>query len=183
MRPSDLPPAEAYPHGVRARYVSGCRCEECRKANREHARARALAKVFGKTNRLVSADRARKHLDYLSKRGIGRRSVQDIAGVGDTTLQEIRSGKKTHIREQTEAAILAVTDEVVTEAMLVSGRGVLATLERLRVHEGWTHKELARRLGYKGNALQFDDKITTKSLQRINRFLKENHWRFPPKDL
>lgn len=163
--------------------MSGCRCDECRKANREHARARALAKVFGKTNRLVSADRARKHLDYLSKKGIGRRSVQDIAGVGDTTLQEIRSGKKTHIREQTEATILAVTSEVVTEAMLVSGRGVLATLERLRVHEGWTHKELARRLGYKGNALQFDDKITTKSLQRINRFLKENHWRFPPKDI
>lgn len=60
---------------------------------------------------------------------------------------------------------------------------VSCVLERMREHEGWTHKELATRLGYKGNALQFGDKITTKSLQRINRFLKENHWRFPPKDL
>jgi hypothetical protein len=183
MRPPDLPPAEAYPHGVRARYVSGCRCEECRRANREYAHSRALATIRGQDNGLVSASRAKAHLDALSKKGIGRRSVQDIAGVGDTTLQEIRSGKKTLIRKQTETAILAVTSEVVTEAMLVSGRGVLATLERMREHEGWTHRELAKRLGYKGNVLQFGDKITTKSLQRINRFLKENHWRFPPKDL
>lgn len=33
MRPIDLPPAEDYAHGKRARYVSGCRCDECRAAN------------------------------------------------------------------------------------------------------------------------------------------------------
>lgn len=45
-RPLDLPPAEAFEHGTRARYVSGCRCADCRAANvrRWHERqAAALA--------------------------------------------------------------------------------------------------------------------------------------------
>ena len=45
-RPADLPAAEAYEHGTRARYVTGCRCAECRAANtrayHEH-QARAVA--------------------------------------------------------------------------------------------------------------------------------------------
>lgn len=48
MRPADLPPAERYPHGTRARYVTGCRCAPCRESNRlyyhqRQARAKALA--------------------------------------------------------------------------------------------------------------------------------------------
>ena len=35
-RPSDLPPAEHYAHGTRARYVSGCRCDACRGSNRAY---------------------------------------------------------------------------------------------------------------------------------------------------
>lgn len=35
-RPADLPPAERFSHGTRARYVSGCRCEDCRRSNREY---------------------------------------------------------------------------------------------------------------------------------------------------
>ncbi len=31
-RPSDLPPPERYAHGTCARYVSGCRCDDCRGA-------------------------------------------------------------------------------------------------------------------------------------------------------
>lgn len=41
MRPADLPPADSWPHGVRARYVSGCRCNACRAANTAYARQRA----------------------------------------------------------------------------------------------------------------------------------------------
>lgn len=39
MPASFLDPAK-YPHGTRARYVTGCRCEECRRACREYARER-----------------------------------------------------------------------------------------------------------------------------------------------
>lgn len=47
-RPLDLPPAERYAHGTRARYVAGCRCPPCRASNtayyhQRQARARQLA--------------------------------------------------------------------------------------------------------------------------------------------
>jgi hypothetical protein len=48
VRPADLPTAEHYAHGTRARYVTGCRCAPCRESNRlyyhqRQARAKALA--------------------------------------------------------------------------------------------------------------------------------------------
>jgi len=48
-RPSDLPPAESYEHGTRARYVAGCRCDDCKRANREaYHRRQAEAKELAK---------------------------------------------------------------------------------------------------------------------------------------
>ena len=41
---SDLEKLALYPHGTRARYVSGCRCEECRAANRAYGKAREVRK-------------------------------------------------------------------------------------------------------------------------------------------
>lgn len=45
-RPIDLPSMEHWPHGVRARYVCGCRCDLCRRANTEYARERAAYAVL-----------------------------------------------------------------------------------------------------------------------------------------
>ncbi len=52
MRPADLPPADRYAHGTRARYVSGCRCDDCRRANRLYERARYAARAGGDWNGL-----------------------------------------------------------------------------------------------------------------------------------
>lgn len=38
-----LPPAEAFEHGTRARYVKGCRCDDCRASNTRRAAERARA--------------------------------------------------------------------------------------------------------------------------------------------
>lgn len=43
MRPNDLPPAESFGHGTRARYVAGCRCDPCRAANTQARREREAA--------------------------------------------------------------------------------------------------------------------------------------------
>jgi hypothetical protein len=40
-RPATLPDAAAYPHGKRARYVTGCRCRPCTASNSARYRARA----------------------------------------------------------------------------------------------------------------------------------------------
>lgn len=39
MRPADLPPAEHFPHGTRARYVTGCRCRPCKDSNNAYYHA------------------------------------------------------------------------------------------------------------------------------------------------
>lgn len=51
MKPADLPPAERFEHGTRARYVTGCRCAPCRASNtayyheRKAREAAALAEL------------------------------------------------------------------------------------------------------------------------------------------
>ena len=42
MPADDLAKLASYDHGTRARYVSGCRCEDCRGANRDYAKAREI---------------------------------------------------------------------------------------------------------------------------------------------
>lgn len=39
-RPSDLPPSERFSHGTRSRYVCGCRCDLCKKSNRDRYQSR-----------------------------------------------------------------------------------------------------------------------------------------------
>lgn len=47
MRPASLPKADRYEHGTRARYVTGCRCDDCKGANRVayHARQEKLLEL------------------------------------------------------------------------------------------------------------------------------------------
>lgn len=58
-RPADMPPAERFEHGTRARYVCGCRCESCRAANTQYARecaARAKARALELADTRVRLD-------------------------------------------------------------------------------------------------------------------------------
>lgn len=72
-RPHDMPGPERWPHGVRARYVCGCRCEACRAANtayyhQRQARLKALATdvtpqltPWGRRCRGIGSGRDREH--------------------------------------------------------------------------------------------------------------------------
>lgn len=229
-RPADLPGAEAFPHGTRSRYVTGCRCRPCTAANlaRYHARQRELAAQAsevqpsgppvqgelvraGRTYRvqrcpgangkhcvrggawlrgggpvcracieretvwdgLVPAARARRHLDKLSAAGVGRDTVADIAGVGVTTLTAIRAGTKTRIRRTTERAILRVGADAVNGATLVDATGVWGQIAKLLRDDGFTKAEIARRLGLKTPALQFNRRrMTARTVARFERFLR-----------
>ena len=66
--------AQQRPHGDRLKYVGGCRCAECRKANTEYEKARAKARRAGDWNGIVSAKKARQHILQLRLAG-GRERV------------------------------------------------------------------------------------------------------------
>jgi hypothetical protein len=167
-----MPPATRFAHATRAPYTSGCRCAACRKANTEYARKRAKAIIFHGKNNLVSADRARKHLFNLSRRGVGRRAVAAACDVSETVLGEIRVQRKTSIRRYTESRILAVTPEATLDRALIPAKQTWVQIQRL-LREGFTKAELARRLGYKSPALQINRKrVTAANAARVDRFYR-----------
>lgn len=176
-RPADLPFTEHFQKmacGSRAKYIGGgCRCMLCRAANSRYESARAIARKNGGWNGLVSAERARAHMLALSKAGIGRRSIGAASDVGDTTLQEVGSGKKTQIRADTERRILAVDRSCIADGALVDARPSWRRLRRL-LDEGYPARRLCKFLGYKGDGLQFGTRwITAGNALRIEKLYRE----------
>lgn len=156
-------------HGDRLRYLGGCRCNDCRRANTAYECARAKARKEGDWNGNVSAAKARRHLLALSEQGIGRRAVQAVTDIGSSVLQEIRSGAKKKIRARTERKILAVTKEMASDHALIPAADTWALINKL-IAEGYTKAQLAELLGYSNQALQFRrDQITVINAHEIRK--------------
>lgn len=172
LKPAAVLGAEK-PHGTRLRYMSGCRCDACRKANSTYENERQKARRAGDWNGIVPADRARAHLLELSRQGVGRRAVRDCSDVAESVLLEVRAGRKTHIRARTERLILAVTAAQASDHALVSAKPSKRLIANL-LEEGYTVKFLAKRLGYTNPSLQFNERrITVRNAARIKRLHEE----------
>lgn len=152
--------ADRRPHGDRLRYMAGCRCDQCRRANTAYEIERSKARKAGDWNGLVSADKARAHLSALSAKNVGRRSVSDVTGVASSILVEIIAGRKTRIRARTERLILAVTEAAAADRALIPAKATWKLLDEL-LADGYTKTELAHQLGYKRPALQLDREWVT----------------------
>lgn len=157
------PPAELAadkPHGMRLRYMGGCRCTECRKANSSYENERQKARRRGDWNGIVDAANARAHLRKLSRSGVGRRAVRDATDVADSVLAEIRAGKRRRIRARTERKILGVNVACRADHALVSSGATWELINQL-IEEGYTKSFIARGLGFKGCAIQLGRKQVT----------------------
>lgn len=155
------------PHGDRLRYLAGCRCFMCRRANSDYERDRKAARLAGDWNGCVDASRAREHLRALSKAGVGKRAVAAASDVAVSVVDAVRGGRKARIRARTERRLLAVTVEMMSDGALTSARPALQMIEALRT-EGFSKAELARRLGYASPALQFKGtRMRARSAARI----------------
>jgi predicted ArsR family transcriptional regulator len=89
---------------------------------------------------------AREHLEYLSAKGVGMRTVQERSGVGRTTLQSIVRGSARRSRAETIAAILAVGTHVRAPGGRVDAGPTWELLEDM-LRYGYTQGYLAKRLG------------------------------------
>jgi len=142
-----------WPHGVRARYTVGCRCQLCREANNAYEKMRAKERSAGRSNELVSAAEARAYMHEMSKLGLGRRAFHAASGVGDTTLQCVRSGAKTQIRRLTAERILNVGIEALKPHALVPAE-VTHHLIKLLVANGYTKSKITQLMGLQSRGLQ-----------------------------
>lgn len=140
-------------HGDRLRYMAGCRCAECRRANTAYETARAMARKAGDWNGIVPAQRARKHMRDLSKAGIGRRQIADAAGVAESIVFKIATGTRANVRARTEKAILAVTVAAAADHAVIDAGPTWKLLDEL-LSCGYSKAHLARELGYKVPAIQ-----------------------------
>ena len=125
----------------------------------------------GQGDPLVDAARARHHLERLARKGIGRRTIADIAGVPSSSIAAIKNGSKSHCRLSTQAKILKVGADVVTDATLVDAGPVWKKIAWL-LAQGYTRGAIARRLGAKRAALQLRrDLVTARTRARVDRLV------------
>ena len=104
------------PHGTRAKYVvEGCKCEACRRANREYQarrEMRRLQELYGaKDPELVDAGETREHPLGLRRHGIGRRQVRRLTGLSTTTVMKIAKGQTRRVLATTADLVLGITTD------------------------------------------------------------------------
>ena len=177
MRSRGLQPAAVLAvnrqHGDRLRYLAGCKCAPCRKANSNYESMRAQARRNGDWNGLVSASNARRHILKLSRRGVGRKAVAAASDVSHSTVCVIRSGKKKTIRARTERRILAVDKSMASDHSLVDAKRVWRRIRQLKT-EGYNTKDIARRLGYARPTIQFGKNLVlVRTAFRVERLYRQ----------
>jgi len=140
-------------HGTRLRYMAGCKCFQCRRANSDYERERQAARKAGDWNGVVSSSKARRHLRMLSKRGVGRNAVRKATDCSRTILQQILAGNRKHIRARTERKILAVTLACALDGALTDAARSWRLIDEL-VALGYTKSLIANRLGFQNRGIQ-----------------------------
>ena len=211
-----MSPSEAFAHGTRARYVTGCRCRPCSCANTESVKSRdtdakkAAAALGPRTethcvgaggelcpkgsklrkdstgnycgkcrlklewNGLVPSQPARHHMLMLRRKGVGRRSIEDVTGIPSTTLSYILNGKRKQIRARNEKLILDVDESVIADHALVDAASTWVIIRRLIRTHGYTKARISQEIGQGGRALQLGKKkLTAKNKMKIARLLSE----------
>lgn len=159
--------AASRPHGDRLRYMAGCHCFKCRRANSDYERRRQVARLAGDWNGIVDAAAARAHILKLSRAGVGRHAVADATDIAHSMIYEIRNGQRRRIRARTERKILAITTDHRADHSYVRADRTWRLIRQL-LDEGYTKAALARLLGYKTRALQFRKRrIIARSAQRV----------------
>ena len=80
-------------HGTLQRYRQDrCRCLACRKANADYHRHRRREIGYGRWSAFVDAEPARAHVLDLMVAGTGWRSIAELAGLSETTVQRLLYG-------------------------------------------------------------------------------------------
>lgn len=173
-----------YAHGTHARYViNKCRCDECRKANREYeAKRRRWAREFPYVDPpLVDGTSAREHLESLLAQGVGERYLAAQAGLDVKTIRQLRGKRKDRdnktgkIRRETRDAILSL-ELVYSKGHRVDRAEADAIVAEL-VARGWAKAAIGRRVhdNPQAHALQMGrgPMVSIGHLQTLRRLLTE----------
>lgn len=148
-------------HGTRACYVhgpatgqgAGCRCEPCRAANRAYVDQVNRLTLYGAWEPFVDPAEVIAHLHRLSRMGVGRRTIAQASGVGETAITKLRAGRTRKVRPETAERLLSVTGMHRAGGALVEA-GPTWDLINEMLGVGIPKARIAQALGRKTPALQ-----------------------------
>ena len=161
------------PHGTRIKYMGGCRCVLCKRANSDYEKARLRARKSGDWNGIIDATECKLHIEFLSVLGVGTRVLSEVSDVPRSIIAEIKKGIRTGVRARTARAILAVGSDQLPDSHLVPAGETMRLIAEL-VEEGYTKSFLAKRMGYKNPGLQFNKgMVTLKTKRRVEKLHEE----------
>jgi hypothetical protein len=122
----------------------GCRCEGCRRANRDRFRAERN----NPGNNLASAGKARRCLEDAHGRGYSDRQIAAATGVSVQRVGAVRKGRQSHVTRRTGRAIVRGVEQLVAQVTpdYADGIVVRAMIVWLRDH-GASDRWIAGQMG------------------------------------
>jgi hypothetical protein len=104
----------------------------------------------------------------LSGAGIGRKAVAAASTLSESTLKDIRTGKRLKVSASTQTLILGVGLDAARKGAQVDASKAWAQIDEL-LDEGFNRASLALRLGMKTPKLQFRrSRMTQANVDRVN---------------
>jgi hypothetical protein len=179
-------------HGTHVKYVvDRCRCDECRRANREYENNRRRRKAYGGDYwPWVDAEPIRRHVlslmgtEHDGKDGLGPKRIAQISGVSHSAISKLiygDYGRKTlpsrRIRRDTAEKLLAVKRE---DAYYLPATSAWKHIDEL-VGFGVPKARIARALGTKTPALQLSRRYVTAKNAKAVEGLHWAVWRAEPR--
>lgn len=171
-------------HGTRSRYTfEKCRCDECRRANREYQKRRQRLIGYGMRPQ-VEASKVREHVLSLMSSpysgahdGIGWRRIGDLAGVSRSVVSALIWGKRgkptKRIKRENADKLLAVRPDQLADHALVWAAETWHYINEL-ADFGIPKVRIARALGQKGQGLQLRRGYVT---VRTAKAVENLHWK------
>jgi len=153
-------------HGTRARYLRGCKCAECREANRVYGRAYKDAAARG-IRRNVSTVRVRQHIELLHSKGVEYRAIARAAECSTSVVVAIVNLGQTRMRADIARRILDLGEEARRYNSLAPIDGAARLIRVLEAH-GVNRAAVARSMGWGHGSFQVrQESVTRRTYRRL----------------
>lgn len=174
-----------HPHGTRARYLTGCACPPCHRANADYAKRYRLRTHGNRDAFTIPAGPAVEHVRHLRSLGMSTAAIAEASGLPRGTIRNLARGQaRTH--RETADAVLAVTPASVNTGYWVGATGTARRLQALHAL-GYTWAELAAAIPH-ARAMMLNivygrqEYVTGRTADRVRRLYDQWAMRVPTSD-
>lgn len=173
------------PCGTQARYVQGCRCEECRAAHAVTHRERRLRQKAGIPSDYDRLDpaRTRKAIRWMLKQDMRWTQIEAVTGMERTSLQRMLRPDKKHVSRNTERTVLNAVARLKAHPPLLTRDALLfpAGWTKWQVDvlyaRGWTRDGIEEVLGM---GVPRSTKVQRRTAEAIDRLFHDWHAQWGP---